>query len=95
LLINAKALFNSNKYNEVKKILEKAIYSQGVVHSDVYYLCGEANRRLGHHLIAEQMLLKALSFEFHSPFTYASLGFLYRDLNNPGRSVALFKRALE
>jgi hypothetical protein len=41
------------------------------------------------------MLLKALSFEFHSPFTYASLGFLYRDLNNPSRAVALFKRALE
>jgi len=41
------------------------------------------------------MLLKALSFEFHSPFTYASLGYLYRDLNNPTRAVALFKRALE
>ncbi len=41
------------------------------------------------------MLLKCLSFEFHSPFTYASLGFLYRDLGNDGRAVALFKRALE
>jgi len=79
----------------VKQLLEKAIYSSGVVHADVYYLCGEANRRLGHNLIAEQMLLKALSFEFHSPFTYASLGFLYRDLNNLPRAVALFKRALE
>jgi hypothetical protein len=41
------------------------------------------------------MLLKCLTFEFHSPFTYASLGFLYRDLGNSDRACALFKRALE
>lgn len=65
------------------------------MHSDVYYLCGETNRRLKHLLLAEQMLLKCLSFEFHSPFTYASLGFLYRDLGNSARACALFKRALD
>jgi tetratricopeptide (TPR) repeat protein len=41
------------------------------------------------------MLLKCLSFEFHSPFTYASLGFLYRDLGNQQRAIALLKRAME
>jgi tetratricopeptide (TPR) repeat protein len=79
----------------VKEVLEKAIYEKGVVHADVFYLCGEANRRLGHLLIAEQMLLKCLAFEFHSPYTYASLGFLYRDLGNTQRACALFKRALD
>jgi tetratricopeptide (TPR) repeat protein len=95
LVINAKSLFNQKKYPEVKTLLERAVYEKGVVHADVFYLCGEANRRLGHLLIAEQMLLKCLTFEFHSPFTYSSLGFLYRDLGNASRACALFKRALE
>ena len=94
-MIQAKALFNSKKYQEVKELLEKAVYERGVIHADVYYLCGEVNRRLNHLLIAEQMLLKCLTFEFHSPFTYASLGFLYRDLGNTTRACALFKRALD
>ena len=95
LIIHAKTLFNERNYTQVKETLEKAIYDKGVVHADVFYLCGEANRRLGHLLIAEKMLLKCLTFEFHSPFTYASLGFLYRDLGNTQRACALFKRALE
>jgi hypothetical protein len=53
LVIQAKSLFNAKKYQETKIMLEKAIYSEGIEHADVYYLCGEANRRMGHHLIAE------------------------------------------
>ena len=41
------------------------------------------------------MLLKCLGYEFHSPFTYSSLGFLYRDIGNPKRAIALFKKALD
>jgi len=33
-------------------MLEEAIYRLGVEHADVYYLCGEANRKLGNYLIA-------------------------------------------
>lgn len=52
-MIHAKALFNQKRYDEVKTLLERAVYEQGVVHADVYYLCGEANRRLKHLLLAE------------------------------------------
>lgn len=53
LIIHAKTLFNEKKYQEVKDLLEKAVYDKGVVHADVFYLAGEANRRLGHLLVAE------------------------------------------
>lgn len=53
MVIQAKSLFNAKKYQETKAMLEKAIYSEGVEHADVYYLCGETNRRLSHHLLAE------------------------------------------
>lgn len=53
LIIHAKTLFNEKNYQQVKETLEKAIYDKGVIHADVFYLCGEANRRLSHLLIAE------------------------------------------
>ena len=46
-------------------------------------------------LIAQQMLLKCLAYEFHSPYTYSSLGFLYRDLGNTKQAIALLKKALD
>lgn len=52
LVIQAKGMVNELKYKETKLMLEEAIYRQGVEHADVYYLCGEANRKLGHYLIA-------------------------------------------
>jgi uncharacterized protein HemY len=41
------------------------------------------------------MLLKSLRYEFHSPFVYSSLGYVYRDLGESVKACSLFKRALE
>ncbi|CDW73636.1 tpr domain containing protein [Stylonychia lemnae] len=95
LIIKAKSLFNQKQYLKVKQLLEQAINQENVHHADVYYLCGEANRRLENLLIAEQMLIRCLAFEFHSPFTYSSLAMVYRDQGHIERACALFKRALE
>lgn len=41
------------------------------------------------------MLLKCLAYEFHSPYTYSSLGYLYRDLGNSKQAIALLKKAMD
>lgn len=64
-------------------------------HADVYYLCGESNRKLGNLAIAEQMFLKCLRYEFHSPYVYSSLAYVYKEIGHTEKAASLFKRSLE
>eukprot|EP00347_Sterkiella_histriomuscorum_P024353 403331421 len=95
LIIKAKSLMTQQQYRKAKDLLEHAVNYEGVRHADVFYLVGEANLKLGNLVLAEQYLLKALSFEFHSPFTYSSLAHVYKLQNQLQKACALYKRALE
>lgn len=53
------------------------VLASGYENSDLYYLLGEVQRILGQLTYAEQDLLKALTFEVHSPKIFISLGLIY------------------
>lgn len=41
------------QYEAARQLLESSMKVKNIDHADVYYLCGEINRRLGNTIIAE------------------------------------------
>lgn len=66
--------------------------ARGVEHSDVYYMLGEVLRQSSSISEAIKYLLKALSYEVHSPYVYESLGQCYYKLCEYTKSKQLLKK---
>jgi hypothetical protein len=101
--IKFKLNYNTNKLiletkTHMKKLNFKKAYeilllpiSQGMYHSDIFYLYGEVNRILKRLEESEKYLIECLKFEQHSPFVFYSLGLLYQELLNFKYSIWFFK----
>jgi len=81
-------------FNKAYEILKFPI-SQGLCHSDIFYLFGDVCRILKKKEESEKYLLECLKFEQHSPYVFNSLGLLYQELSNYKISQSFFRHFLE
>lgn len=65
--------------------------SQGLVHSDIFYLFGEVCRVLKKFSEGEKYLLHCLKFEHHSPYVFYSLGLIFQEMIQYKYSNTFFK----
>ena len=82
----------------MKKLYFKKAYemlkiplSQGLAHSDIFYLYGEVCRILKKFEEGEKYLLHCLKFEHHSPYVFYSLGLLFQEMLQYKYSNTFFK----
>ncbi|KAL4477012.1 hypothetical protein ABPG72_011709 [Tetrahymena utriculariae] len=94
LLLECKEALQKKYYKKSEALLLEAL-QKGIEHADVYYLIGETYRLQNLLDEAENYLLQALLFQFHSPYTYNSLGQVYMAKGQYERSIKLFKKFVE
>jgi tetratricopeptide (TPR) repeat protein len=74
--------------------LLESIVSQGINHSDVFYLLGESYRLLESHEKAQEMLQKAIYMKVHPPYAYFSLGKVFQAKQMFRESIEQFQEFL-
>ncbi len=81
-------------FRKAYEILKLAI-SQGMYHSDIFYLFGEICRIIKKPQESENYLLQSLKFQQHSPYVFYSLGLLYQEIEEYKYSICFFKHFLQ
>ena len=94
LVLEAKCLMKKLNFQKAYEILNLSI-SQGIFHSDVFYLYGEVCRVVKRPEESEKYLLGSLKFEQHSPYVFYSLGLLYEEIEEYKYSVCFLKLFLK
>jgi tetratricopeptide (TPR) repeat protein len=94
LLLDAKSLMKKLNFTKAYEVLKLPI-SQGLKHSDIYYLFGEVCRVLKKLEESEQYLLECIKYEQHSPFVFYSLGLLYEEQIDYKKSIWFFKHFVD
>ena len=92
--MHARNLISKNYYSKAKKVLE-ALISEGVIHSDVFYLLGETYRLLENFKKSEEYLHRSISMKICSPFAYLSLGKLYQTKQEYKESIDYLQEFLK
>jgi Tfp pilus assembly protein PilF len=80
-------------FHKAYEILKLAI-SQGLYHSDIFYLYGEICRIIKKPEESENYLLESLKFQQHSPYVFYSLGLLYQEIEEYKYAICFFKHFL-
>ena len=70
------------------------VLSKGYQHSDAYFLSGEIDRQLGLNDIAEEKLLRAMTYQVFTPKVFFSLGLIYNERQDYQKSIRCLKKFL-
>ena len=92
-ILETQFLLSKGKIKKAKETIEY-ILNRGYEHSDAYFLSGEIDRQLGMYQIAEDKLLKALTFQVYTPKVYFSLGLVYAWKQEFDKAIRCFKKFL-
>lgn len=93
-IVKAQKLISKSSYLKAVTLLQ-SLTEQGITHSDVYYLLGEAYRLLDEIDKAEEYLNKALLMKIHSPYCYFSLGKVFQAKEKYDESIKFFQKFLK
>ena len=93
-IAKSRNLISKTHYLKAIKLLESLI-SQGIAHSDIYYLLGESYRLLENYEKSEENLHKSLLMKIHPPHAYFSLGKLYQSQLRYREAIQQFQEFLK
>ena len=93
IILKAKTLLVKNKLKKAYDLLSIYINSN-IKNPDLYYLYGEACRKLKYMENAEKYLLECMNFKNCSPYVYLSLAELYKEIGQFKYSKQFYKKCL-
>ena len=70
------------------------VLSKGYQHSDAFFLSGEIDRQLGLYDIAEEKLLRAMTYQVFTPKVFFSLGLIYNEKRDYQKAIRCLKKFL-
>ena len=93
IILSGKILLQKNNYHKAYNMLSLVI-KQGIRHPDLFYLYGEACRKLKYMEDAQKYLLACLDYKNCSPYAYLSLAQLYEEIGQIKYSKKFYKKCL-